>query len=136
MYTRYSNTIVHFYCCLDYIRHKPFHTSYEWLLVFTEKRYSALTENQKLTCDGKVIKGFEDHDKAQCENECDERKECRYFFVTSGGEWCFLYSSCVDKRVTGYFGSTYYKIGIILYKMIFYLSNILKLNHGLLIFFS
>ena len=88
------------------------------MVVFTEKRYSALIENQKLTCDGKGIKGFEDHDKPQCENECDERKECRYFFVTSGGEYCFLYSSCVEKRVPGYSGSTYYKIGITLYKMI------------------
>ena len=99
------------------------------MVVFTEKRYSALIENQKLTCDGKGIKGFEDHDKDQCENECDERKECRYFFVTSGGEWCILYSSCVDKRVPGYSGSTYHKIGIILYKMICYLS--IKLSHRL-----
>ena len=115
--------MVHFYCCLDYIISiNHFLTKCYPLFILTEKRYSALIENQKLTCDEKVIKGFEDKDKAQCENECDERKECRYFFVTSGGEYCFLYSSCVDKRVPGYSGSTYHKIGIILYKMTCYLS--------------
>ena len=47
---------------------------------------------------------------------------CKSFIVTSGGEYCFLYSSCVDKRVPGYSGSTYHKIGIIIYKMMCYLS--------------
>ena len=78
---------------------------------FEVNGYTALLQNKKRTCNTKYqLKAVETKNVTNCRELCDRDNGCKYIFLNDGGG-CFLYSSCIDKRATSWYGSTYQKNG-------------------------
>ena len=73
--------------------------------------YTTLLQNQKVTCNDKYrLESFPNSNVTRCKVLCDQEIGCKYFHFNDG-EYCVLYSSCIDRRTPGFYGSTYKKQG-------------------------
>ena len=85
----------------------------KWVLgiTFDVSGYTTLLRNQKLTCNDKFrIEYSSNQNTSKCKEFCDQNTGCKYFFFHDGAA-CILYSSCIEKRTPGFYGSTYQKHG-------------------------
>ena len=66
--------------------------------------------NEKITCtyDSKFDEKSQ-QDIQKCKEWCDEKQECRFFFLDDKG-YCILHSSCIRTRAPTNDGYTYEKI--------------------------
>ena len=72
--------------------------------------YEEYIAKQKKTCkeDFKIGKAGSVLDRQTCEEKCNKNTGCIFYFYTLGN-WCALYSSCNQRRVTNAIGSTFKK---------------------------
>ena len=82
------------------------------LLLYTGFEYAIMLNNTEITCHEYYgLEGRRCSDcQETCENDCDNRKECNFFFVD--GENCLLFESCdtFGNKSRGRAGFTYRKM--------------------------
>ena len=80
---------------------------------FTVDGYKAIIANKKEACDNMYLKGYKGRqDTSKCKKLCDERAECKFFFIDDDN-WCYIYTSCITKSTPSFAGSVFKKQGVV-----------------------